>query len=72
MFDCDRILAMDAGRVVEFDTPRSLWTNETSVFRQLANESELPLANVPDKDYQMQTPNIEVTMAEVSNNAEET
>lgn len=71
MFDCDRILALDAGRIVEFDTPRALWANESSVFRQLANESEIPLANAPNKDQSMKTPNIEVTVAEVTNNSEE-
>jgi ABC-type multidrug transport system fused ATPase/permease subunit len=66
MFDCDRILTMDAGRVVEFDTPRSLWNNESSVFRQLANESEIPPQGL--KDQTLQAPNIEVTVAEVNDN----
>lgn len=43
IFHCDRCLVLDAGRVVEFDRPRTLWSNERSAFRRLADESELPL-----------------------------
>jgi ABC-type multidrug transport system fused ATPase/permease subunit len=63
MFDCDRILSMDAGRVVEFDTPRNLWANETSIFRSLANESSFPLI-IPTHNNDI-LPHVEITLAEV-------
>lgn len=67
MFDCDRILAMDSGKIVEFDTPEALWANENSIFKQLANESELTMQNLPVKAQQhFKTPNIQITVAEVN------
>ncbi|KAI6229423.1 ATP-binding cassette sub-family C member 8 [Aphelenchoides besseyi] len=61
MFHCDRILTMENGRVVEFDTPHALWNNEQSTFRALANESDLPL-QIPRENL----PHVEVTVAEVN------
>jgi hypothetical protein len=61
---------MDAGRVVEFDTPRALWAKETSVFRKLADESEIPLSNLSEKLTSTNTPNVEVTVAEVNDDVE--
>ena len=37
----DRILVMDAGRVVEFAAPLTLFDREDSVFRSLCNEASL-------------------------------
>lgn len=37
----DRVLVMDAGRVVEFDTPLNLFDRSDSVFRSLCNEANL-------------------------------
>ncbi|KAI0718208.1 multidrug resistance-associated ABC transporter [Cerioporus squamosus] len=37
----DRVLVMDAGKVVEFDTPLNLFDKEDSVFRSLCNEANL-------------------------------
>jgi len=37
--DFDRVLVLDAGRVVEFGTPRELWEKEGGVFRGMCEES---------------------------------
>ena len=37
----DRILVMDAGRVVEFAAPLALFDREDSIFRSLCNEANL-------------------------------
>ena len=37
----DRILAIDAGRVVEFDAPLALFDRAGSVFRALCDEARL-------------------------------
>lgn len=37
----DRIIAMDDGKVAEFDTPLNLFDNEDSIFRSLCNEAGL-------------------------------
>lgn len=38
---CDRILVMDAGKVVEFDAPLALYDNPKSIFRSLCEEGSL-------------------------------
>uniref|UniRef100_A0A3B3VLA8 ATP-binding cassette sub-family C member 10 n=1 Tax=Poecilia latipinna TaxID=48699 RepID=A0A3B3VLA8_9TELE len=35
IMDCDRVLVMHAGKVVEFDTPAALCQNDTSIFHRL-------------------------------------
>lgn len=40
IMDCDRVLVMHAGKVVEFDTPAALCQNDRSVFHSLAGGSE--------------------------------
>ena len=42
----DRILVMDAGRVIEFDTPLALFDRADSVFRALCNEAHLARADI--------------------------
>lgn len=42
IFDCNRILVMDNGKVAEFDTARSLLTNKNSLFYSLVNEKDKP------------------------------
>lgn len=37
--DCDRVLVMQAGKVVEFDTPAALSQTEHSVFHGLVSGS---------------------------------
>ena len=37
---CDKILVMDAGRVVEFDTPQRLMMDRTSVFSSMLLEGQ--------------------------------
>lgn len=37
----DRIIVMDAGEVVELDTPLALFDHEDSIFRSLCNEAGL-------------------------------
>ena len=37
----DRVLVMDAGRVVEFAAPLALFDREDSIFRSLCNEASL-------------------------------
>nr|UOU03344.1 ATP-binding cassette subfamily C10 [Brachionus rubens] len=39
IFDCDKILVMDNGRVAEFDTVKSLLENKKSLFYSLVNET---------------------------------
>lgn len=37
--DCDRIIVLDAGHLVEFDTPANLLKNENGFFRSLVDNS---------------------------------
>ncbi|OCH87305.1 multidrug resistance-associated ABC transporter [Obba rivulosa] len=39
IMDADKILVLDAGRIVEFDTPAELLKNETGILRTLVEES---------------------------------
>jgi ABC-type multidrug transport system fused ATPase/permease subunit len=41
IIDYDRILVLDAGKVVEFDSPQTLLNNRRSVFYSLAKEAGL-------------------------------
>jgi len=41
ILDCNRVLVLEAGSVVEFDTPQKLLNNEESVFYGLAREAGL-------------------------------
>jgi len=41
ILDCNRVLVLHAGTVVEFDTPQELLNNEASVFYGLAREAGL-------------------------------
>ncbi|TFK44584.1 metal resistance protein YCF1 [Crucibulum laeve] len=41
IMESDRVLVMDAGKMVEFDTPSGLLSNQTSVFYSLAKEAGL-------------------------------
>ncbi|KZW03562.1 hypothetical protein EXIGLDRAFT_721773 [Exidia glandulosa HHB12029] len=40
IIECDRILVLDAGQVVEFDTPASLIDKEGGVFRSMCEKSD--------------------------------
>lgn len=40
IIECDRIMVLDAGQVVEFDTPLSLLDKEDSMFRRMCEKSE--------------------------------
>ncbi|KIJ68811.1 hypothetical protein HYDPIDRAFT_81693, partial [Hydnomerulius pinastri MD-312] len=44
IMDADRVMVLDAGRIVEFDSPRELLKRDGSMFRALVDASE-------DKDY---------------------
>lgn len=39
VMDSDRVLVMDAGKVVEYDTPTELLKNKTGIFRNLVEQS---------------------------------
>ncbi|KAF5370179.1 hypothetical protein D9757_010634 [Collybiopsis confluens] len=42
----DRILVMDAGRIVEFDTPLNLFNTDRSIFRSLCDGSNISLLDI--------------------------
>ncbi|KAJ3872779.1 ABC protein [Lentinula edodes] len=42
----DRILVMDAGRVVEFDSPLALFQRDDSIFRGLCNRSNISMSDI--------------------------
>ena len=42
----DRICVVDAGRIVEFDTPRRLFDMEDGIFRGMCNRSEVSLEDI--------------------------
>ncbi|KAJ7743650.1 hypothetical protein B0H16DRAFT_1727689 [Mycena metata] len=37
--DADKIMVLDAGRIVEFDTPKKLLEDESGLLRALVDES---------------------------------
>ena len=39
--DCDKILVMDKGKIAEFDTPKKLYNDSKSIFRQLCINDNL-------------------------------
>jgi len=41
IIDYDRVLVMDKGMVVEFDSPKSLMDNKESIFYAMAKDSNL-------------------------------
>ncbi|KAG2056246.1 multidrug resistance-associated ABC transporter [Suillus hirtellus] len=41
IMESDRILVLDAGRIAEFDTPKKLLENKSSIFRSMAMEAGL-------------------------------
>ena len=41
ILESDRVLVLDAGKVIEFDTPQTLLTNKQSSFYSLAAEAGL-------------------------------
>lgn len=43
IIDYDKILVLDEGQVKEFDTPKSLFLNEISIFRMLCDKSSITL-----------------------------
>lgn len=43
ILDYDRILVLDKGEVKEFDTPKSLFLNENSIFRMLCEKSNITI-----------------------------
>ncbi|VDK49244.1 unnamed protein product [Cylicostephanus goldi] len=45
VMDCDRLLVMDAGRVVEFDTPSALLAKQDSLFRSMAEDAGIVKQN---------------------------
>ena len=42
----DRICVVDAGRIVEFDTPTRLFNMEDGIFRGMCNRSEVSLEDI--------------------------
>ena len=41
--DCDKILVMDKGKIAEFDSPKKLYNDNKSIFRQLCIHDNLVL-----------------------------
>lgn len=41
IMDSDRILVLDAGNIVEFDTPQKLYEVEDGIFRKMFDETGL-------------------------------
>lgn len=41
ILESDRVLVLDAGQVLEFDTPKNLLANKQSLFHSLAAEAGL-------------------------------
>ncbi|VDM83303.1 unnamed protein product [Strongylus vulgaris] len=39
VMDCDRLLVLDAGRVIEFDSPQALLAKEEGLFRSMAKDA---------------------------------
>lgn len=46
IIDSDRILVLDAGNIVDFDTPQNLYKNVGGVFRKLFDETGLNSASL--------------------------
>lgn len=41
--DSDRVLVMDNGRIIEFDTPRNLLENPHSIFTRLIHQAKVQI-----------------------------
>lgn len=46
--DSDRILVMDAGRLVEFDSPMNLLNRSDGYFRRLFDETGMDVTRYPE------------------------
>ena len=46
IIDCDRIIVMSKGKIVEFDTPKKLLKNKKSVFYAMVQETGPEMAQV--------------------------
>ncbi|KAG1776029.1 P-loop containing nucleoside triphosphate hydrolase protein [Suillus placidus] len=50
IMESDRVLVLDAGRIAEFDTPKNLLENKSSIFRSMAMEAGLIQAELNDAE----------------------
>lgn len=46
----DRILVLDAGQIVEFDTPENLFGMEDGIFRSMCDKSRITIQDFPEKN----------------------
>ncbi|KAG1895833.1 P-loop containing nucleoside triphosphate hydrolase protein [Suillus fuscotomentosus] len=54
IMESDRILVLDAGRIAEFDTPKKLLENKSSIFRSMAMEAGLVQVHLDDAEVNAQ------------------
>ncbi|KAG1786323.1 P-loop containing nucleoside triphosphate hydrolase protein [Suillus plorans] len=54
IMESDRILVLDAGRIAEFDTPKKLLENKSSIFRSMAMEAGLVQVQLDDAEVNAQ------------------
>ena len=69
IMDSDRVLVIDDGRIVEFDTPRNLLSVRGGMFGHLVNSSDGGLVGNTTSDQQLQPPLIFQSQVDIEDSA---
>lgn len=51
IIDYDRVMVLDQGEIVEFDTPQNLFNNESGVFKSMCEEANVSLSDIKNAKF---------------------